>query len=248
MIRCGSSSGREYEVPLRSIKSPRVIPQCPRPPKSATQLRAPGMQGASNQPGTARQDSGRTPQVDADPDPDDEPEPREKPVNFSKFLDAAEKDLGWHGKYDNMSDQREQTAGMKVAIKLEQVLEKLRGFMDKHQSLDNRVHILTIMREIMMAVLQTEGSRVGSEVRNCAFQYDDNLLWAAEKLTAAQRRKLKTLDGGAWVRDLKLLAEEAKSYCIFERLPQVLQVFEPIASSTANAEHDSDVEIISGMP
>lgn len=234
MIRCYSANLKESRlVDIRSIKDPRTIPQCPRPPKSAAQLQIP-------QPQAQTRRSGNTANSEAD---EEEPEPKEKAADYSKLLQKVEKDLGWYGKYDKYSDAREQTAGMNVASQIETTLEKLRGHMDKHRSFGNRVHILTIMREMLMAVLQTEGSRVGSEVRNSAYQYDDNLIWAVEKLTMAQRRKLKTLDGGAWVREMQKLIDEAKSYCIFERLPTVLSLIDPDASDDTAAEPDDDVEV-----
>lgn len=173
MIRCQTPSGKEREVPLRSIKSPRTIPQCPRPPKSADQLRIPQPRASPNTSQSRRSVNSTNPEVVED---EDEPEPKEKPADYRKLLERVEKDLGWYGKYDKYSDAREMTAGMNVSIKIEQLLGKLRGFMDKHQSFGNRVHVLTIMREMLMAVLQTQGSRVGSEVRKGAYRYDDNMI------------------------------------------------------------------------
>ncbi|KAI6085685.1 hypothetical protein F4821DRAFT_239863 [Hypoxylon rubiginosum] len=232
MIRTYSANGKESRlIDIRSIKDPRVIPQCPRPPKSAAQLQI-------HQPRAQARRSGNAANSEAD---EEEPEPKEKAADYSNLLEKVEKDLGWYGKYDKYSDARERTAGMNVAIRIETLLEKLRGHMDKHQSFRNRVHILTVMREMLMAVLQTEGSRCGSEVRKSAYQYDDNLIWAAEKLTTAQRRKLKVLDGGAWMRDLQQLIDEAHSYRIFTRLPTLLSVIDPDASNAAAEEPEDEV-------
>ncbi|KAI1373974.1 hypothetical protein F4677DRAFT_427811, partial [Hypoxylon crocopeplum] len=236
MIRCTSSSGREYEVPLRSVKDPLTIPQCPRPPRSTTQLKVPQKQG-----GSSNASRGCRTASNASPEDDDEPEPKEKPANYSKLLERTEKDLGWYGKYDNMSDQREQTMGIDVSIKIEGFLSKLRESMDKHKSFGNRVHVLTVMREILMAVCQTQGSRVGSEVRKSAYEYDDNMVLAIEKLTPGQRRKLWALDDGAWARKMQEFIDESEGYCFLDRLPEVLQLLNPNASS---AEPDSDLEII----
>ncbi|KAI1098729.1 hypothetical protein F4804DRAFT_323893 [Jackrogersella minutella] len=244
MIKCSSSDGREYEVALSSIKDPEVIPQCPRPPKSAAQLGVSKVQSApSIRPRAGYEEISHHPEVD-----DDEPEPREKLVDYSKLIATTEKDLGWYGKYDKMSDQREQTAGINVSIKIEGLLRKLCGFMDKHQSFNNRVHVLTVMREIIMAVLQTQGSRVGSEVRKSAYQYDDNMVWAMEKLTPGQRRKLKNHNGGAWVRDLRQLIDEANQYCFLERLPETLRLIEPNPGDSVEVDSSSDVEILPGRP
>ncbi|XXH02784.1 hypothetical protein Hte_009170 [Hypoxylon texense] len=235
MTRSYSADRKEYSlIDIRSIKDPLPIPQCPRPPKSAAQLQIPPLQTQTRRSGS----NAANPEADEEEEEEEEeeePEPKENAADYSKVLEKVEKDLGWYGKYDKYSDARERTVGTAVAIRIRGVLEKMRGHMDKHRSFGNRAHVLTVMREILMAVLQTEGSRVGAEVRKSAYQYDDNLIWAVEKLTPAQRRKLQNLDGGAWVAEMRKLVGEANSYCIFERLPTVLSLLDPDAEDAEDA-------------
>ncbi|RYP86543.1 hypothetical protein DL769_000715 [Monosporascus sp. CRB-8-3] len=220
--------------PLHLIKSPRTIPRCPRPPKSPTELQVLQKTPSLN----VVNDGNRRGNV-IDPTDEEAPsEPSEKPADYSELLESAEKDLGWHGKYDNVSERRQITLGIEVSFKIGKLLERLRGYMENHQSFPNRSHILTVMREILMAVLQTEGSRIGQEVRSSAFEYDANFVWAVEKLTDDQRRKLKALDDGKWVKALQELIELANSYCIFPELRKALLMIDPDAA--AEAPDDSE--------
>ncbi|KAK7740621.1 hypothetical protein SLS62_011062 [Diatrype stigma] len=244
--RSEASSGRQHSdtpemlvagEPLHLIKDPLVIPTCPRPAKSATELQVPQTASGSAARTTGNHQGNAINLTNDEADPDSEP--REKPADYSKLLEMTEKDLGWHGKYDNVSDQRQVSLGIQVAIKIEKLLERLRGYMETNKSFSNRVHILTVMREIIMAPLQTEGSRIGREVRNSAYQYDDNFVWAVEKLTDAQKQKLKTLDGGKWVEALRELMEQADAYCVFPKLREALVAIDPAA---ANSGEDQDGE------
>lgn len=214
-------------VPLRSIRSPPVIPRCPRPAKSAAELRVPQKASASTR---GRRSNGRNDVVDLTNE-EEAPEPHEKPADYSKLLEMTEKDLGWHGKYDDVSDRRQITLGIQVSIKIEKLLERLRGYMETNKSFPNRVHILTVMREIIMAPLLTESSRIGREVRNSAFQYDDNFIWAVEKLTEGQKSRLKILDDGKWVEGLGELIELANAYCSFPKLREALAAIDPDAAA-----------------
>ncbi|RYP56262.1 hypothetical protein DL771_012049 [Monosporascus sp. 5C6A] len=225
--REGSEENLINGVPLHLIKSPRTIPRCPRPAKSPTELQVPQKTPSSN----AGNDGNRRDNIINLADEEAAREPSEKPVDYSKLLEITEKDLGWHGKYDKVSERRQITVGVEVSFKIGKLLERLQGYMENHHSFPNRSHILTVMREILMAVLQTEGSRIGHEVRSSAFEYDANFVWAVEKLTDEQRRKLKALDGGKWVKELQELIELANAYCIFPGLRKALLLIDPDAAA-----------------
>ncbi|RYO86913.1 hypothetical protein DL766_003311 [Monosporascus sp. MC13-8B] len=221
-------------VPLHMIRSPRTTPRCPRPAKSPTELQVPQKTHSSN----AENDGNRRGNVIDPTDEEAASEPSEKPADYSKLLETMEKDLGWYGKYDNVSERRQITLGIEVSFKIGKLLERLRGYMENHHSFPNRSHILTVMREILMAVLQTEGSRVGHEVRSSAFEYDANFVWAVEKLTDDQKRKLRALDDGKWVKGLQELIELANAYCIFPELRKALLMID----TDAAAEDPGDSE------
>ncbi|KAI1502834.1 hypothetical protein F5X99DRAFT_377692, partial [Biscogniauxia marginata] len=153
---------------------------------------------------------------------DDEPaEPSEQPCNFTWVVNRVEVHLGWTGNWDKMSETRQTNIGYTVAFKLQKLQRKMNAMMDKYLSFPNRVHILTVMRELMAATLETD-SRVGRECRECAREYDDNFVEAVRKLTPAQRRRLKVLEGGKWVQELQELVDEAKRQSLFRRLEQAL--------------------------
>ncbi|RYP51936.1 hypothetical protein DL768_002812 [Monosporascus sp. mg162] len=223
----GSEETLVNGAPLHLIKSPRTIPRSPRPAKSPTELQVPQKTPSSN----AGNDGNRRGNVINMTDEEAASEPSEKPADYSKLLETTEKDLGWHGKYDNVSERRQITLGIEVSFKIGKLLERLRGYMETHQSFPNRSHILTVMREILVAVLQTEGSRIGHEVRSSAFEYDANFVWAVEKLTDDQRRKLKALDGGKWIKALQELIELANGHCIFPKLRKALLMIDPDAAA-----------------
>ncbi len=88
-----------------------------------------------------------------------------------------------------------------------------------------------------MAVLQTEGSRIGREVRDNAYEYDANFVRAVGKLTDGQRRKLKALEDGKWVKTLQELIELANAYCNFPELQKAMLM---IAPDTAEADAESE--------
>lgn len=76
-----------------------------------------------------------------------------------------------------------------------------------------------------MATLETE-SIVGTEVRENAQGYDATYVAAVEKLTPPQRRKLRALEGGKVVEELKELISEAKHQNMFPRLEEALKTIE----------------------
>ncbi|RYO80925.1 hypothetical protein DL764_009830 [Monosporascus ibericus] len=213
-----------HDAPSHPIESPRAIPRYPRPGKSPTELQVP-----QKTPSNAVNGGNRRGNTINLTDEEAASEPSEKPVDYSKLLETTENDLGWHGKYNSVSERRQITLGVEVSFKIGKLLERLRGYFENHQSFTNRSHILTVMREILMAVLQTEGSRIGHEVRSSAFEYDANFVWGVEKLTDDQRRKLKALDDGKWVKALQELIELANAYCIFPDLRKALLMIDPDA-------------------
>ncbi|KAI0472574.1 hypothetical protein GGR56DRAFT_651004 [Xylariaceae sp. FL0804] len=152
---------------------------------------------------------------------DGTPEPREMACNFTWVVDRAETSLGWTGRWDTTSQIRQVTMGYEVALKLGKLLKKMNGMMDKYVTFANRVHILCVMKEIMMVVLETD-STVGKECRECAREYDVNFVQAVKKLSPKQRNKLKELEGGTWLQELNDLIDEADRQNMFSYLKHAL--------------------------
>ncbi|KAH9900095.1 hypothetical protein F4778DRAFT_740035 [Xylariomycetidae sp. FL2044] len=163
--------------------------------------------------------------VDPDADPS---EPKENPCNFTWVVDRTETHLGWTGNWDKCSAQRQLSIGYDVALKLQKLLKKLSVNMDKYFTFINRVHILTVMREVMIACLDTD-TRVGKEVKECARLYDDMFVEAVGKLTDNQKRRLKKLEGGKWLEESKKTVEEAKRQDnVFRRLEEHVRLIESV--------------------
>lgn len=163
------------------------------------------------------------------------PEPKEKPVNYSSLLAKTEHDLDWYGKYDALSDARQRTLGGDIAIRITNTLKKLYEYLQKPkgcQSFANKIHVVTVMREIISAVVNTNG-RIGSECRKYGFEYDDHFLWAVQTLSAGQLARLRELDGGAWVTETLRLVKDAKDYCVFEKVGVALRIVDPEAEAEA---------------
>lgn len=150
-------------------------------------------------------------------------EPKELPCNYTWALDRAETHLGFTENDDKMSDVRQVSTGYDVARKLQKSLEKLNASLDKHVTFANRVHILTVMREIIAATLEAD-STVGKECRECSRYYDSTYLAAVRKLTPQQRQKLKDLEDGKWLEELEVLVGEAKKKDMFPELRQALDL------------------------
>ncbi|RYP48211.1 hypothetical protein DL768_005871 [Monosporascus sp. mg162] len=153
------------------------------------------------------------------------PEPKEPSCNYTWVVDRAETHLGWTGNWDKYSEIRQHTIGVSVAGKLQKLMQLMEKHMDKHKTFANRVHILCVMREVLMATLDTD-SIVGSEARRNAQGYDDAYVAAAEKLTPPQRRRLKALGGGKVIREFQELVDEAKHQNMFPRLGEALAIFD----------------------
>ncbi|KAK8139556.1 hypothetical protein PG984_000679 [Apiospora sp. TS-2023a] len=140
---------------------------------------------------------------------------KDEPVNFTWLLDQVEIELGWTGKYDKpnkYTEARLRSLAVLAASQVERILKKLGGKIAKHTSFPNRVHILTVMREIVQAVMQTPTtSHAGDEAQKCLARYQSQFLAAVNTLTPGQRDRLKIFEGGKWMRELQetvSLAEE----------------------------------------
>ncbi|KAI0440677.1 hypothetical protein F4803DRAFT_462760 [Xylaria telfairii] len=148
-------------------------------------------------------------------------EPNELPCNYTYILDRAETHLGFTGMYDKTSDIRQTSIGYEVALKLQKMLKKFNTLMDKHVTLANRVHVLTVMREIIAATLEAERT-VGKECRECSREFDSTYLAAIRKLTPEQLRRLKSLEDGKWLEEMQELVTEAKRQSMFPLLERAL--------------------------
>ncbi|ROV92587.1 hypothetical protein VMCG_08924 [Cytospora schulzeri] len=166
-----------------------------------------------------------------------EVEPKEKAVDYGGLLAKVEHDLDWYGKWDALSDVRMRTLGADIAIRIEKTLKRLLGYLEKPKgcrSFGNRVHVLTVMSAIIDAVVSTNG-RIGCECRKWGFEYDDVFLWAVEKLSEGQRRRLRVLDRGEWVASLVDTIEAARSYCVFDKLKDALALIDPDAAAASKS-------------
>ncbi|KAI0474513.1 hypothetical protein F4859DRAFT_483460 [Xylaria cf. heliscus] len=148
-------------------------------------------------------------------------EPNELSCNYTWTLDRAETHLGFTGQYDKTSEIRQTSIGYDVALKLQKMLKKLSATFDKHVTLANRVHILTVMREIIAATLEADHT-VGKECRECSREFDSTYLGALRKLTPEQLRRLKSLEEGKWLEELRDLVAEAKRQNMFPLLERAL--------------------------
>ncbi|KAJ8119953.1 hypothetical protein O1611_g10494 [Lasiodiplodia mahajangana] len=101
------------------------------------------------------------------------------------------------------------------------MLKKLGAAIDKYVTLANRVHILTVMREIIAATLEA-GQTVGKECRECSREFDSTYLTAVRKLTPEQLRRLKILEDGKWVEEMQGLVNEANKQAMFPLLVRAL--------------------------
>ncbi|KAI0024202.1 hypothetical protein F4780DRAFT_651190 [Xylariomycetidae sp. FL0641] len=153
---------------------------------------------------------------------DDEPsEPKEQGCDYNWVLERAAWHLGWTGSFDSLPDVQQANVGYSAAFKLLNLLQKTHDLMDKHVTFADRVHILTIMRDVMAATLETN-SRVGASCREHAHSYDDNFVGAVNKLTESQKKRLKVLADGKWLHELQGLVEAAERQNMFPRLSEAL--------------------------
>jgi hypothetical protein len=150
-----------------------------------------------------------------------EGEPNESLCNYMWALERAETHLGFTGNYDETSEIRPTSIGYEVALKLQKILKKLNATMDKHVTIANRVHILTVMREIIEATLEADHA-VGKECRECSGEFDSTYLEAVRKLTPRQLKRLKELDNGKWSKEFQDLVTEADRQAVFPLLRRTL--------------------------
>ncbi|KAI3326239.1 hypothetical protein HD806DRAFT_520879 [Xylariaceae sp. AK1471] len=148
-------------------------------------------------------------------------EPKEQSCNFTWALDRAETHLGFTGNYDKMSEVRQLSTGYEVALKVQKLLKKLNIALDKHVTFANRVHILTVMREIIAATLEANHT-VGKECRECSREFDSTYLAAVRKLTPQQLLRLKALESGKWLQEMQDLVDEADKQAMFPLLRRAL--------------------------
>ncbi|KAK7923010.1 hypothetical protein PG985_007081 [Apiospora marii] len=175
--------------------SPRLVEPNPQPVRPSPQPAGFSSQSTRYSPARAPEDHRDPPSMLKD-----------EPINFTCMLDQVEAELGWTGKYDkpNYTETRLRSLAVLAASQIERILKKLDGKMAKHASFANRVHILTVMREIVRAVIQTSTrSRVGDEAQRRLAHYQAQFLAAVDKLTGGQRNRLKIFEGGLWMREMQ---------------------------------------------
>lgn len=162
--------------------------------------------------------------VDNDPDDidsDDQGSGRKEPsCNFTWVVDKTETLLGWTETYEKESGTRQDTIGHVTAAKLQKLLKRLNAMVDKNSSFRNRAHILTVMREVITATLDTD-SRVGISCRQNAKEFDDMFVEAVGKLSPKHRQRLKSSEDGKWMAELEALVDEANRQSLFPRLAEV---------------------------
>lgn len=202
MLKSGISSTLDTVVWHDVAPRPKgQEPKCPLPSCVTCQLRLPGLDRSRKCANGSVLDCTK---ADAEclarqGDAYGPPELKEKPVDYSSLLAKTEHDLDWYGSYDALSDARQHSLGGDIAIRITNTLKKLFDYLQKPkgcQSFANKVHILNVMRDIISAVVNTNG-RNGSECRKYGFEYDDHFLWAVQTFSAGQLARLRELDGGA---------------------------------------------------
>ncbi|KAI0201943.1 hypothetical protein F4808DRAFT_89317 [Astrocystis sublimbata] len=154
-------------------------------------------------------------------------EPKERACNYTWTLDRAEVHLGFTGQYDGMTEQRQLSIGFEVALKLQKYLKRLNAALDNNVTVANRVHILTVMREILAATLEADNT-LGKECRECSREYDSTYLAAVRKLTPEQLSRLKSLEHGKWLEEFQDLITVATRQNMF---PLLKKAFDHINSA-----------------
>ncbi|KAK8089922.1 hypothetical protein PG997_004883 [Apiospora hydei] len=152
---------------------------------------------------------------------------KDAPVDFTWMVDQAEAELGRTGKYDHDTPTRRRSRAVLAASQIGRLLKNLDGKMGRHTSFRNRVHILTVMREIIQAVLETPTRRTtssdaGDEAQTYLAHYQALFLAAVDKMTPSQRDRLKILEGGLWMRELLDTARLAEWMGVSEDLEQAI--------------------------
>lgn len=155
-----------------------------------------------------------------DEDEDEDPEYVEQIGNFSWVVNEAQTYLGWTGKWDKEPATRQDILGKSAATKLQKLLKMMNAMADIYVTFRNRIHILSVMRQVILVTLDTD-SRIGDKCREMALEYDSLFVEAVGKLTASQKRKIKVLRGGRWMIGLLGLIDYANKLSIFPRLREV---------------------------
>ncbi|KAK8125600.1 uncharacterized protein PG998_001359 [Apiospora kogelbergensis] len=148
---------------------------------------------------------------------------RDEPQDFTSMLKRAEAELGRIGMYDRHGpDMRERLAAI-AAGQIGRLLKKLGDKMLSHGSFPNRVHILTVMQSIIKATMETPATApAGVEALKQLAYYQSQFLTAVTTLTRDQRKRLRVLEGGVWVREMQDTVELAQTLGVSADLEQAL--------------------------
>ncbi|KAK7997530.1 hypothetical protein PG989_005570 [Apiospora arundinis] len=158
------------------------------------------------------------------------PEPHEKRACYGQFVEEIANDLDWHAKYESGTDGKDEDGkdALIVSLHVANRMKKLARAMDEHRSYDNRLHVLTVMRDILFCCLKkATGSWVGFEVRNSSCCYDSDFVAAVWLMTPGQRRKVRVQGGGAWIERLLVVMREARRHSVYPQLYQALVLLDP---------------------
>ncbi|KAI0147010.1 hypothetical protein GGR57DRAFT_478310 [Xylariaceae sp. FL1272] len=179
--------------------------------------------------------------TDFKPKQSDDTESREGPCDFTWVLDQAQHYLGWKEELDGPSGSSRASLGTTAAIEIQKLLKEMNAQMDKHENFANRVHILSVMREVIFTAVAAD-TPLGRECRAVSQTYDLStldhspdynmlgrpqaydvcFLLAARKLTSEQRKKLQVLEGGKWMNELQQLVMQATQKDCYPLLEQTL--------------------------
>ncbi|KAK8127277.1 hypothetical protein PG984_008385 [Apiospora sp. TS-2023a] len=157
---------------------------------------------------------------------DEPPEPREKPVNYDKLLETTKRDLGWYGKYERCTERGEKGLAVSACHSIGQRLGRLENAMKRHQSYANRLHVLTVMRDMLHSCYATRASRVGTYVHH-GFYFDVHFAEAVQAMTPGQRRKVRKEEGGKWLKSFLHVVHQASFYDGLPQLHQALVLLDP---------------------
>ncbi|KAK8060061.1 hypothetical protein PG996_009991 [Apiospora saccharicola] len=208
------SASQPFIIPEDPPTPPRASPRRPVPPPRESEVRQPNYRNLEAFLKTLEAFDRDAP-------------PREKQAKYDKLLKQTDRDLGWYGKYDRCSEWKEEELAVAACDHIGVRLGNLAKAMGQHRSYANRLHVLTVMREILMSCLKTSGCEVGSQVRNFGMDYDGSFVSAVQAMTPGQRRKVRAEGGGAWVDRFCVVTREARSYWTYGRLCDALVLLDP---------------------
>lgn len=132
--------------------------------------------------------------------------------------------------------------------KLDNLTARVGKEITKTATWTTKKNAITAIRDILLAIMQTECSNVSSQCRNDgAYWFEKNYKDAMRRLSKAELKRLATEDDGRWVERHELLMREAKSYCTMEEtLAAVLKMLGD-ASKLDDADLESGVAGASGV-